>query len=166
MRLALLALLCGLLAGVAFHETHAEESVEQEKMVFAVLKSSRVNVRRGPSFDHAVEWVYRRRGVPVAVLDRFDHWRHIRDMDGEEGWVHFSLLDGSERGGMVRRSDNAPLALRMEAADESRIIALLQPGVVVKLLSCDAHWCRIGVGERDGWVAREGLWGIAPEDIF
>ena len=133
---------------------------------FAVLKAGEVNVRRGPGKQHAVQWVYRRRGVPVAVIGRFEHWRHIRDMDGDTGWVHFRLLDESRRGAMVRRSGGEPLPMRAQAHVEARIVALLQPGVVLEALECLPDWCRVGIDARSGWVARDSLWGIAPEESF
>ena len=143
-------------------------TAEQAKATasFAVLKAGQVNVRRGPGFDHAVQWIYRRRGVPVAIIDRFGHWRHIRDMDGDTGWVHFSLLDASARGAMVRRADSAPLPLRAQASAEAQVVALLQPGVVLEPLECLPDWCRVRIGERRGWVMRASLWGIAADDLF
>jgi len=59
---------------------------------FVSLKSDKVNVRRGPSSEHQVAWVYSRRNLPVEVTAEFEHWRRIRDSDGEEGWVYHSLL--------------------------------------------------------------------------
>ena len=147
--------------------------------VFAVLKANQVNVRRGPSFEHAVQWVYNRRGVPVAILERYEHWRRIRDMDGDTGWVHFSLLDTSARGAIVRaapahndtphntfHNDDGLLPLRARARDNARIVALLQPGVVLEALECRPHWCRVEIEERRGWVARAAVWGIALEELF
>lgn len=140
-----------------------------ESSVFAVVKASRANVRLGPSFDHAVKWVYRRSGVPVAVIERFEHWRRIRDMDGDEGWVHFALLDSTARGAMVLRGggDNsgAPLPLLADADVNAVTVALLEPGVVLEVLSCKKAWCRVAVGERRGWALRKGLWGIGSGDF-
>ena len=139
-----------------------------ESSAFAVVKASRANVRLGPSFDHAVKWVYRRSGVPVAVIERFEHWRRIRDVDGDEGWVHFALLDGTARGAIVRRGDGgagAPLPLLADADVDAVAVALLEPGVVLEVLSCVEAWCRVAAGERRGWVLRKGLWGIGSGDF-
>ena len=35
---------------------------------FVSLKSNKVNVRRGPSTDQAIVWVFSRAGLPVEVL--------------------------------------------------------------------------------------------------
>ena len=61
---------------------------------FVSLKSERVNVRRGPSNEHGVAWVFTRKSLPVEIIAEFDHWRRIRDSEGAEGWVYHSLLVG------------------------------------------------------------------------
>ena len=144
-------------------------ALSQEASVFAVVKASPANVRLGPSFDHAVKWVYRRSGVPVAVIERFEHWRRIRDVDGDEGWVHFALLDSTARGAIVRRvgaeDAGAPLPLLADADASAAAVALLEPGVVLEVLSCAEAWCRVTAGERRGWVLRKGLWGVDSGDF-
>src|SRR5262245_66067382 len=34
---------------------------------FVSLKTDKINVRRGPSSEHQVAWVYQRRGLPVEI---------------------------------------------------------------------------------------------------
>src|SRR5688572_29458134 len=34
---------------------------------FVSLKADKINVRRGPSSEHQVAWVYQRKGLPVEV---------------------------------------------------------------------------------------------------
>lgn len=133
---------------------------------FAVLKADRVNIRRGPSFDHAVQWEYRRRGVPVEIISSFDHWRRIRDVDGDIGWVHFSLLNRSGRGAVVRHKQEEHLALQMEADADSQILVKLESGVVLDVLECLPEWCRVGVEGWEGWVMRSGIWGVPPGELF
>ena len=61
---------------------------------YASLKTDRVNLREGPSKDHATKWVYQRAGLPVEITAEFDIWRKVRDSEGVEGWVLHSLLSG------------------------------------------------------------------------
>ena len=46
---------------------------------FASLKTDRVNLREGPSKDHATKWVYQRAGLPVEITAEFEIWRKVRD---------------------------------------------------------------------------------------
>jgi len=49
------------------------------------LKSDAVNLRVGPGNQHPIEWVVRRRHLPVRVLAESDQWRKVRDSNGTEG---------------------------------------------------------------------------------
>ena len=46
---------------------------------FVSLKADKINVRRGPSSEHQVAWVYQRKGLPVEITAEFENWRRIRD---------------------------------------------------------------------------------------
>ena len=46
---------------------------------FVSLKAEKVNVRRGPSSDHPVAWVFQRKGLPVEIVAEFENWRRVRD---------------------------------------------------------------------------------------
>ena len=38
---------------------------------YASLKTDRVNLREGPSKDHATKWVFQRAGLPVEITAEF-----------------------------------------------------------------------------------------------
>ena len=61
---------------------------------FVSLKGKKTYMRHGPSKSHAIMWEYNKRGLPVEVINEYDHWRKIRDMDGSEGWIHQTVLSG------------------------------------------------------------------------
>src|SRR5262245_5050819 len=61
---------------------------------FASLRSDEVNVRSGPGTRYPVEWVFKRKSMPVEIVAEYDIWRKIRDWQGASGWVHQSLLTG------------------------------------------------------------------------
>ena len=61
---------------------------------FVSLKSDKVNVRKGPSTDQAIVWVFSRAGLPVEIIAESDNWRRVRDSEGADGWVWHSLLSG------------------------------------------------------------------------
>ena len=61
---------------------------------YVSIKTDECNVRRGPSLNHRIDWVFQRKGMPVEVTAEHGHWRRVRDRDGEGGWVHYSLLSG------------------------------------------------------------------------
>ena len=59
---------------------------------FISLRADRVNMRTGPGGQYPIEWLYRRRSLPVEVIAEYKNWRKIRDWQGTQGWVHQSML--------------------------------------------------------------------------
>lgn len=129
---------------------------DREVPYWASLKSEEVNMRVGPSRDYAIEWVYKRQGMPLKVVRVVDGWRLVRDPDGEEGWVVSSLLSLSPRA-MVIGEEWA--AIRAEASDGAMLKWNAEPGVVGALGECMAGWCEFDVDGRTGWVRQDRLWG-------
>ena len=80
---------------------------------FVTTRSTPANVRVGPGTKYSVAWVYLKAGTPVEIIQEFDTWRKIRDVDGSEGWLHQNLLVG-RRAGLVApwRAAGDRIALR------------------------------------------------------
>ncbi len=133
---------------------------------YVSLKTDRVNLREGPSKEHRTRWVYQRAGLPVEVTAEFETWRRVRDADGTEGWVLHSLLSGRRTALIAPWSRNKAEAIPMRsaAADEAGVVAQLQPGVVANVASCASSWCRVSVGNINGYIRQERLWGVYPNE--
>lgn len=130
---------------------------------FVSLKKSEANMRIGPGEDYSVKWVYQRRNLPMEVIGEHELWRQVRDRDGDEGWIHSSLLAGRRYG--VITSRNVRL-LKKPGARSVTVIAYIHPDVVVRLLACSPAWCRIQAQGYKGWVERRHLWGLHNGEIF
>ncbi len=136
----------------------AGPAVAQERAVpyWASLRVDEVNMRVGPSADYPIEWVYRRQGLPVKVVRVMQGWRLVEDPDGERGWIVARLLT-PERGALVIGEGLAEM--RAEPSPGARLLWRVEPGVSGRLGRCDAGWCKLEVGGREGWVPAERLWG-------
>ncbi|MCY3995872.1 MAG: SH3 domain-containing protein [Rhodobacter sp.] len=128
---------------------------------FVSLKASEGNARRGPSLSHRIDWVFRRRHMPLRIIDEYGHWRRVQDRDGATGWMHYSLLSGVRT--VIVEKDGIPL--RIKPDQESSTRALLEMDVIAWLEECVVDWCRITAESYRGWVPRETLWGVAEEDV-
>lgn len=128
---------------------------------YVSIKSGEVNVRRGPSLTHRVDWVFTREDMPVEITAEHGHWRRVRDRDGAGGWVHYSLLSGT-RTVIV---DQDLLALQSRPDSASPAIAKLEQGVVARLDDCTPDWCRLSAGGYRGWAPKTALWGVKPEEV-
>jgi SH3-like domain-containing protein len=133
---------------------------------FVSLKKDKVFMRRGPGEDHAIEWVYVRRHLPVEIVNEYQLWREVRDSDGAEGWISATMLSG-ERYVIVRGQagkKDASTALHSRPDAKSGIVALAQPGVIAVLRHCPDQWCEIEADSHTGWVERASLWGILDNE--
>src|SRR5215475_1432117 len=61
---------------------------------FASLRSDEVNVRTGPGPRYPIDWVFKRKGMPIEIVAEYENWRKIRDFQGASGWVYQGLLTG------------------------------------------------------------------------
>ena len=162
MIMALLALL--LLASFAPHAYGAERgSVTNLPLPrYVSIKSAEVNVRRGPSLTHRVDWVFKRKDMPVEITAEHGHWRRVRDRDGAGGWVHYSLLSGNRT--VIVDQDLLPILSRAETG--APIVAQLEAGVIARIDECTIDWCDISAGGYDGWAPKTALWGVAADEIL
>ena len=129
---------------------------------FVSLRASEANVRRGPSLSHRIDWVFKRRDMPLQVIAEYGHWRRVIDRDGQGGWVHFRMLSGA-RTAIVTGNEQVPMRSRADAGASET--AMLEPGVIGRLGECDPDWCQIVAGGFRGWVQRGSLWGIGEDEL-
>lgn len=128
---------------------------------FVSMKAAEGNVRRGPSLSHRIDWVFKRRDMPLEITDEYGHWRRVRDRDGAGGWVHFALLSGVRT--VIVQQDM--LALRRQPDPGAPINARAEAGVIARLGDCNLDWCRISADNQRGWVPKSAIWGVAPEEL-
>jgi SH3-like domain-containing protein len=128
---------------------------------FVSLKSDKVNVRRGPSTDQAIIWVFARAGLPVEIIAESDNWRRVRDSEGADGWVYHSLLS-SRRTVLITpwSKDKESVTMHESDSTSSRAVAELQSGVIGNVVECDGKWCELTVDDYEGYVQQDKLWGV------
>jgi len=127
---------------------------------FASLAAERINVRTGPGKQYPIRWVYARNGLPVKITGEFDTWRKIEDHEGDQGWVHVSLLSG-RRTVMVTGSVRE---LRRLPEPDARVVLRAEAGVIGRLQQCGGAWCEVEIAGTGGWIGRDAVWGLLPGD--
>ena len=129
---------------------------------YVSIAAGEANMRTGPGTRHPIAWVYEARNLPVKVIGEFDHWRRVEDVDGTRGWMHKTLLSGRRfaivRGGIIKMYDTPNPG--------APVVAKLEGGVLVRLLSCNASWCRVLIDQHTGHIRRTSLWGLLAEETF
>lgn len=128
---------------------------------FVSLKTDEGNARRGPALTQKIDWVFRRRGMPLQITAEYGHWRRVRDRDGAGGWVHYALLSGVRT--VLVEQDMLPVRSRPDP--RAPVAAAFELGVVARLGECSPDWCEISAGGYSGWAPKQDLWGVAPDEI-
>lgn len=123
---------------------------------FVSLKSDKTYCRSGPSFAHPVRITFMRKGLPVMVVaETTDHWRKIRDAEGDECWTHKTKLSGVETALVLE--DGLTLRTRPDATAPAR--ARLGRGLVARVEAARGGWLRVSMRGMKGWAPRSGFWG-------
>jgi SH3-like domain-containing protein len=129
---------------------------------FLSLKSNKVNVRKGPSSDHAVAWVFQRKGMPVEVTAEFENWRKIRDSEGQEGWILQQMLSGRRYALVPAWNKDKALILHERETARSGAVVQLNPGAIATVESCTGEWCYLTTEDYAGYAKQTELWGVYP----
>lgn len=127
---------------------------------YVSLRADEVRLRAGPNITYPIEWVIRRRHLPVEVIAEFELWRRIRDPQGAEGWVHQSLLSGRRYAVITGETRT----LRRRPEPDAPPVARAEAGVVGELIECQGIWCRMDAGGFRGWLRRNEIWGVYPNE--
>ena len=131
------------------------DSFANESKKFLSLKNNEVNLRQGPSFEYPVKFIYKKKYLPIEILDKSETWRKIKDFENNSGWIHVSQL--SKKKSAICKKNNS--VLYKKSTIFSKPIAKLEIGRLVLIKKCKVKWCKITTGGFKGWVFKSSLWG-------
>lgn len=126
-----------------------------ESIIFLSLKKNEVNLRQGPSFKYPIILTYNKKYLPIAILDKSETWRKVKDFENNSGWIHISQL--SKKNSAINIKNNS--ILFKKPTIYSRPIAKLETGRLVLIKKCKVKWCKINSGNFSGWIKKNYLWG-------
>ena len=130
---------------------------------WASIASGKAMMRTGPGRNYPGTWLYKRRDLPVRVIQIYPNWRKIQDPGGATGWMLVTLLS-DRRTGIVKPGE--PRDIRTKADGAAPVRYRAEAGVVGRLDHCDGRWCHISIGKRDGYIAQAELWGVGEGEIL
>ena len=125
--------------------------------IFHSLKKSKVNVRYGPGFDYEVKYIYKKKNLPVKILDKKENWRKIIDIKKNGGWIHWSQL--KKINSFVTLDEKI---LFLKPSLFSKPIAKIQGGRLLLVDKCITNWCKVETEGYSGWIDSANLWGKIP----
>ena len=125
------------------------------KLNFMSLKNNEVYLRQGPSFEYPIKLIYKKKYLPVEILDKSAPWRQIRDFNNIYGWIHISQLSNRKSG--INMNKNS--IMYKKPTIYSKPMAILEVGRLVLIKKCKNKWCKIKSGNYVGWILKDYLWG-------
>ena len=126
-----------------------------EKDYFLTLKYNRVKVRQGPSFEYPVKFIFKKKYLPIKVIDRKDNFRKITDLKNNNGWIHVSQLSKKKSAINIH---NLSIIFKKPNI-YSQPMAKLEKGKMVIVKKCKEDWCKIITNGYKGWIFKNYLWG-------
>jgi len=131
------------------------ESLADDKLNFLSLKNDEVNLRQGPSLQYPIILTYKKKYLPVIILDKSENWRRIQDLENNTGWIHIKLL--TKKKSAINMKNNS--IIYKKPTIFSKPIAKLEAGRLLLIKKCKIKWCKITSGKYNGWINKNYLWG-------
>ena len=72
---------------------------------YLILKNNKVNVRYGPGFNYQIKYIYKKKNLPIKVIDKKENFRKIIDFKKNSGWIHISQLKKGKSSNFIKRSN-------------------------------------------------------------
>jgi len=131
---------------------------------YVSLKTDPVYMRKGPGIRYPILWVFQKHQLPIEIIEEFNTWRKVRDLYGDMGWIHQSMLSGI-RTGVVNEN---LIPLYKGSNIRSEIIAKIEKGVVLNIQKCPkkVFFCYVKIKNNKGWVDRNKVWGLYDNEII
>jgi len=126
----------------------------EEKNYFLSLKNNKVNVRYGPGFDYPIKFIYKKKFLPIKVIDKKENFRRIIDHKKNSGWIHISQLRKSKS--LIATSNKI---IFKKPTKYSKPLAKIEKGRLLIVKKCEKDWCNIETEKFSGWIDNTNIWG-------
>ncbi len=127
----------------------------EENNYFLSLKKDKVYVRYGPGKNYPIKYIYKKKFLPVKVIDKKENFRRIIDHKKNSGWIHQVML--KKLNSLVILEDKIVFKKNSKF---SKPLVKLEKGRLVIINKCELSWCRIETGKYSGWIETKNVWGI------
>ena len=126
----------------------------EENNYYLLLKNNKVNVRYGPGFDYPIKFIYKKKNLPIRVIDKKENFRRIIDFKNNSGWIHTSQLKKGEA--FILLEDQI---LFKKPTKYSKPVLKIAKGRLLVVKKCKETWCRVKTENYTGWIKSEKVWG-------
>ena len=125
-----------------------------ENDYYLILKNNKVNVRIGPGFNYQIKYIYKKKNLPIKVIDKKENFRRIIDFKKNSGWIHVSQLKKGKF--LILLKDQI---LFSKPTKYSKPILKILKVRLLLVKKCKKNWCNIKTGQYSGWIENTNIWG-------
>ena len=125
-----------------------------ENDYYLILKNNKVNVRYGPGFNYQIKYIYKKKNLPIKVIDKKENFRRIIDFKKNSGWIHISQLKKGKS--IILLKDKI---LFKKPTKYSKPLFKIAKGRLLLIKKCKKKWCRVKTENYTGWIKNEKVWG-------
>ena len=126
-----------------------------ENSHYLILKYNEVNVRYGPGRDYPINYVYKKKNLPVKVIDKFWEWKKVIDFKKNSGWIHETQLKKGKS--FILLKDQIAFS---KPTKHSKPLFKISKGRLLIVKKCKKNWCRVKTENFLGWVKTDEVWGL------
>lgn len=112
------------------------------------------NVRSGPGITNEVLWKIEKHH-PLLILKKSGSWYYFRDFEGDQGWIHKSLINKIPS--IITKKEKSNI--RSGPGTTFKILFAVEKGIPFKVINQKGTWIHIqhADGEK-GWIHRSLVW--------
>ena len=125
--------------------------VMAERLAVAVPQA---NIRSGPGTTYEIIW-NAEKYHPVFVFEKTGSWYHFRDFEGDEGWIHKSIVRNIPSIITAKPKCN----VRSGPGTQHEILFSVESGVPFKVIKRQGNWVYVEHRDGDkGWIHNSLIW--------
>jgi len=112
------------------------------------------NVRSGPGKKYDILWKVEQ-FHPIHVIDKSGQWYHFQDFEGDEGWLHKSLVRSIPS--VITKKEKCNV--RSGAGTNFEILFTVDKGIPFKVIKDKGDWIHVRHADGDkGWIHKSLVW--------
>ena len=140
----------GFLIGLAVFFT-AVPAVSAERLT---VSAPLANIRSGPGTTYDILWQIEK-FHPIQILKTSGNWYYFRDFEGDEGWIHSSLVQKIPS--LITIQDKCNI--RSGPGTSFSVLFTIGKGIPFKVLERKGNWFHVQHADGDkGWIHKSLVW--------
>lgn len=118
------------------------------------VSSQVANIRSGPGTNYDILWQVEKY-YPLIVQKKTGTWFNFKDFEGDEGWIHRSLID--QKPSVISIKENCNV--RSGPGTSHPVLFTIGKGIPFLILKREQNWIHIQHADGDkGWIHKSLVW--------